>query len=342
MNYLVRGARREDVNKLVDLARQFTLLNLPANRSLINEKIERSIASFKGELPLDEGEYLFVVEELDSGYLCGSSQIIAKQGTQRVPAFSFKVEKKERFSQALGVGFIHQILKLKITQDGPTEVGGLVVDRAYRRIPERLGKLISLARFLYIGLFPERFEEELHAEMAPPLTEEGRSEFWEALGRRFTGMPYAEADALSQQNKEFIQTLFPEEDIYLCLLDAKARLVMGQVGEQTQAALSMLEKQGFRYKNEIDPFDGGPHLGVATKDLKLIKEMKMLAVSKLEKNSQSPYLQPGLVGLQRDGVFVSGFTSYAIDKDGLCLPPSTLKVLRLEEGEQVGFVALDH
>lgn len=340
MNYLVRGARREDVNKLFDLAKQFTLLNLPANRSAINEKIEKSLASFNGDLDKEDAEYLFVVEELDSGYLCGSSQIIAKQGTSKVPAFSFKVAKKERFSQALGVGFIHQILRLNVTQDGPTEVGGLVVDRAYRRIPERLGKLISLSRFMYIGMNLDKFEDELHSEMAPPLTEEGRSEFWEALGRRFTGMPYAEADSLSQQNKEFIQTLFPEEDIYLCLLDAKARLVMGQVGEQTQAALSMLEKQGFKFKNEVDPFDGGPHLGVETKQLKLIKEMKFLKTS-MSPRTVEPYLQPGLVGVQRDGEFLAGFTSYSIEKEGLCLPPSAIKVLNLEPGEEVGFVELE-
>ena len=78
-------------------------------------------------------------------------------------------------------------------------------------------------------------------KMAPPLTEEGRSEFWEALGRRFTGMPYQEADLLSRKNQEFIRSLFPEEDIYLCLLDPKARLVMGQVGPETRPALHMLE-----------------------------------------------------------------------------------------------------
>lgn len=336
MKFIIRGAKREDLGKLYDLARQFTLLNLPAEKRVIAEKIEKSIASFQGELDKAEAEYLFIAEDLQEDYLVGSSQIVAKQGTQAVPAFSFEVKKRERFSEALGVGFIHQILRLKVTTDGPTEVGGLVVDRAYRRIPEKVGKMVSLSRFIYIGVCPERFEKELHAEMAPPLTEEGRSEFWEALGRRFTGMPYAEADALSQQNKEFIKSLFPEEDIYLCLLDAKARLVLGRVGEQTQAALHMLERLGFKYKEEVDPFDGGPHLSVPTQEVSIIKNLKSY---KAKAGSSSNYQKPALIGLVRDSEYLGGSTSYALDGDQILFPEPTWKALSLEEGENIYLTA---
>src|SRR6185503_735771 len=130
--------------------------------------------------------------------------------------------------------------------------GGLLVDKGYRRRPEKLGKQISLVRFLYMAIHPERFEAKVLCELTPPLTEEGRSEFWEALGRRFTGLPYQEADLLSQKNKEFIQSLFPEEDIYLTLLNSKARLVLGRVGEETRPAQHLLEKIGFQYLNEVD------------------------------------------------------------------------------------------
>lgn len=332
MNFLVRRAEREDLSKLYDLARQFTLLNLPADKRVIAKKIEQSIASFSGELEKDEAEYLFVAEDLEENFLAGSSQIVAKQGTQKVPAFSFKVLKRERFSEALGVGFIHQILRLKVTSDGPTEVGGLVVDKAYRRIPEKVGKTVGLSRFIYIGMHPERFESELHAEMAPPLTEEGRSEFWEALGRRFTGMPYAEADALSQQNKEFIKSLFPEEDIYLCLLDAKARLVLGRVGEETQGALHMLEKLGFKKKDEVDPFDGGPHLSVPTNEISIIKNLKPL---KAKKGAVDRFEKPALVGLVRDSQYYGGSTSYCIQGGDIYFPEATWKALSLDEGEEI-------
>ena len=229
MNFLVRGIQTEDIDSAMSLARQFSLLNLPYDRAAIAQKIEQSRGSFSGEIDKEEARYVFVIEDIDNNSISGSSQILAKHGTIQEPSYSFEVLKKERFSRDLGVGFIHQILRLKINEDGPTEIGGLVVDRNYRSRPEKVGKIISLIRFLMIGMYPDRFENKVYAQMAPPLTEEGRSEFWEALGRRFTGMPYQEADLLSQKNREFIRSLFPEEDIYLCLLDSKARLVMGRV-----------------------------------------------------------------------------------------------------------------
>ncbi|MGE0525577.1 MAG: arginine N-succinyltransferase [Bdellovibrionales bacterium] len=333
MSFIVRAVAREDLQQLYELARQFTLLNLPAEKRIIEQKVERSLASFAGELSKAEAEYMFVVEDTEAEMVVGSSMILAKNGTPTSPNFSFRILKKERFSRELGIGFIHQILRLRANTDGPTEVGGLVVDRSYRRRPEKVGRLISLSRFVYIGMAADRFEEELHAEMAPPLTEDGRSEFWEALGRRFTGMPYQEADQISSQNNGFIQSLFPEEDIYLTLLDSKARLVLGRVGDETQAALHLLNRIGFKYKEEVDPFDGGPHLGCRTEECTLVKNLKRY---KLRKLSGGQYEHQGLVGLLRDGLYLGGASSFRLDGDGeIALSEKTWVLLNLSEGEEI-------
>jgi arginine N-succinyltransferase len=338
MSILIRSIRTDDVDNVLSLARQFSLLNLPVDRRAIEDKIENSISSFKGELERAEATYLFVVEDTENKRIAASSQILAKHGNPGKPTYSFEVLKKERFSKDLGIGFIHQILRLKINEDGPTEVGGLVVDRNYRSRPERVGKAVSLGRFLYMGMCPERFENFVYAQMAPPLTEEGRSEFWESLGRRFTGMPYQEADLLSQQNQEFIRSLFPEEDIYLCLLDSKARLVLGRVGQETQPALHMLESIGFKYMQEVDPFDGGPHLGCKAKDIALIKNGKHFSVSA---KSPGDFNQSGLVGVVRESEFFGSITAYAIDGEELCLPDVTKQALELSSGETVYFTPMD-
>lgn len=332
MNFYVRSVQVDDVSVLYDLARQFTLLNLPADKKIIADKIERSVASFAGEKSRAEAEYMFVVVDREDGSIAGCALILAKNGTPQSPNFSFKLLKKERFSRDLGVGFIHQILRLNMNTDGPTEVGGLVVDRAYRRRPEKVGRLISLSRFMYIGMHPQRFEKDLHAEMAPPLTDEGRSEFWEALGRRFTGMPYKEADMISQQNNGFIQSLFPEEDIYLALLDSKARLVLGRVAEETQAALHLLNRIGFRYKEEVDPFDGGPHLGCPTSEVSIIKKAKWV---KVKKSKAATFSQSTLIGFERDNGFLGGASSYALEGDSVVLPDATLATLEIGEGDSV-------
>ena len=240
----------------------------------------------------------------------------------------------EKFSSDLSVGFIHQVLRLKIDTDGPSVIGGLVVDRAYRGRPEKIGKLISLSRFLYVGLNPDKFEKTIMSEMAPPLTDEGRSEFWEALGRRFTGMPYQEADVISHNNKGFIKSLFPEEDIYTCLLDSKARLVMGQVGDQTKPALHMLKKIGFSYMNEVDPFDGGPHFSVERDEISLVKGLKK-AILTMDKVNQ--YDKNGIVSIIKEDCFYSFQSKFAFVEGRIHLPASAEQFDFISAGDEVSF-----
>lgn len=73
MSFIVRAAERKDVQELYELARQFTLLNLPAQKRLIESKVERSIKSFAGELGKGEAEYLFVVEDIEADLVAGCS-----------------------------------------------------------------------------------------------------------------------------------------------------------------------------------------------------------------------------------------------------------------------------
>ena len=331
MSFIVRSVRTDDILQLTDLAKQFNLLNLPGDKKVITEKVKRSEASFAGDLPKHKAEYIFVVEDQEEKQIVGSSLIIAKHGSDDVPHCYFKVLKKDHFSKDLGIGFIHQVLRFQLDTDGPTEIGGLLVDKIYRRRPERLGKQISLSRFLYMGLNPERFEKRVLCELTPPLTEEGRSEFWEALGRRFTGLPYQEADALSQMNKEFIESLFPDEDIYLALLDSKARLVLGRVGEATKPAQHLLESIGFQYLDEVDPFDGGPHYGCDTKN---ILPIKMGQKGFLSSSKETSFTKLGLVGIGSDD-FKCALTAYEIEDGNIYLPNKTRDLLKLDLDQEV-------
>lgn len=331
MSFIIRPAHHDDLNQLVDLAKQFNLLNLPGDKRVISEKIDRSEKSFSGVLPKDKTEYLFVLEDVEEKMVVGSSLAIAKHGTAEVPHSFFKIFKRDHFSHDLGIGFIHQVLRFQLDFDGPTEIGGLLVDKSYRRRPEKLGKQISLSRFLYMGLYPEKFESRVLCELTPPLTEEGRSEFWEALGRRFTGLPYQEADLLSQSHKEFIESLFPSDDIYLCLLDSKARLVLGRVGDVTKPAQHLLESIGFSYLDEVDPFDGGPHYGANTADILPIKQGRRLKVSEFK---DALFKEPYLVATTKEDFKV---TLGAVDIRGneVALTSKVRLLLGLEIGDEV-------
>ncbi len=332
MSFLIRAIQENDLTSLMDLAKQFNLLNLPSDKTTLSQKIDRSLKSFAGELPQEEAEYLFVIEDTDSKTVVGSSLILAKHGTEKVPHYYFKILKKDHFSQDLGLGFIHQVLRFKTDSDGPTEIGGLLIDRNYRQRLEKLGKQISLVRFLYMGLYPERFEKRVLCELTPPLTEEGRSEFWEALGRRFTGLPYQEADILSQNHKEFIQSLFPPDDIYMCLLSSKARLVMGRVGEATRPAQYLLESIGFKYLEEIDPFDGGPHYGAETQQILPIKMGQHLTVAEFSQPRFGPLY---LVTSKKSKNFQAVMTPVDIRENGVAIPPKMSQLLNIKLNDTV-------
>ncbi|MEI7973122.1 MAG: arginine N-succinyltransferase, partial [Bdellovibrio sp.] len=331
MSFLVRPAQSADLKGLYDLAKQFTLLNLPADRKILAGKLDTSEKAFAGELEKAEAEYLFVLEDLEENQLVGSSLIMAKHGTEEIPHHYLKLVRKNHYSEDLGIGFIHQVIRFQMDTDGPTEIGGLLVDRSYRRRPEKLGKQVSLSRFLYMALFPDRFEDRVLCELAPPLTEDGRSEFWEALGRRFTGLPYQEADVLSQNHKEFIGSLFPSEDIYVCLLDSKARLVIGRVGQETRAAEHLLKSIGFRYLEEVDPFDGGPHFGADFRDILPIRQAQRFRVASA---AQSSFPKQGLVS-RTQGEFRCALVSYLLHEGEISLSSKSMDLLRVQKGDEV-------
>jgi arginine N-succinyltransferase len=198
--------------------------------------------------------------------------IHAQHGTDHEPHFFLTVGQESKFSQTINTGFVHGTLKLGLDTNGPTEIGGLILDPDYRGHQEKLGKQLSFVRFLYMANNPDRFKPMVHSELMPPLDKYGNSPLWEAVGRRFLNMNYHEADILSRNNKEFILSLFPSENIYQTLLPMEARESIGKVGKETEPVKRMLENIGFKYTFEVDPFDGGPHFRCPLKNIEPIKE----------------------------------------------------------------------
>ncbi len=340
--FRVREAETKDLDHLYQLSRQAVFLNLPADRSLLTKKIARSHASFRGKLRDDtEGEYLFVLEDLNEDRVVGASSIIAKHGTPLEPHSFFQVVAKKKVSKSLHIGFLHQVLRMGFDFDGPTEIGGLVLMPDYRGHPEKLGKFLSFCRFMYIAARRPRFEDHLLSELLPPFNERGESPIWEEIGRKFTNLRYDEADRLSRKNKEFITSLFPEGDIYTCMLAGEARSAIGEVGEETRPVKKMLEKIGFKYTNMIDPFDGGPHLWARAASVLPIKNTKHTKVldHKGKKVAQGPAKNVYVMCLSKTGIrAIQG--QVKTSKLGLLLSPDQLKSLNYDNKSEVYFLEM--
>jgi arginine N-succinyltransferase len=277
--YEIRGVEPSDEEQLLDVARHLDTVNLPDDREAIREIIDLSQRSFTGEVKdPKKREYVFVLSDNREKRLVGTSMIIAQLGRRDAPYIYFDVIEEQKYSHTLDKHFYHTLLRIGYSYNGPTEIGGLIVLPQYRKAPERLGRIISYARFLFIASRRPLFRDEILAELLPPLETDGTSHLWEALGRHFTGLSYAEADFLSKKNKEFIKSLFPDGVVYASLLPRAAHDVIGKVGAQTRGVEKLLKRIGFRYADRIDPFDGGPHFTAPTDEITLVQRTRRARV----------------------------------------------------------------
>jgi len=280
---ILRPIESDDLDDLTVLADQLDSVNLPNDRDFLAQRIELSRKSFAGKLDADDpGLFVFVLEDLAAQRCIGTSLILPKHGVPGAPYYWLEVSTEERSSPDLDRHIAHTKLKLRSTEDGPTEVGGLILDPSYRSHPGKCGKALSIVRFAFIGLHPDRFEREVIAEMMSPFDVDGSNKLWDAFGRHFTRMEYREADHLSARTKQFIADLFPRDPVYATLFPEEVQAVIGEPNETAKAAVRILEKVGFQPLNQVDPFDGGPYYGCSRDAITSVRERRELVLPNFE------------------------------------------------------------
>ncbi len=344
---LLRDAQRSDAEALSALAAELDSVNLPHDERALGGIIDRSLRSFAGTIrdPLARS-YVFVLEDPASGRVLGTSMIIAQHGTRESPCTFFDVSEREHYSSTIDRHFRHVVLSIGYHFDGPTEIGGLVVHPDDRRGAGKPGKQLAYVRFLYLAMHRRRFRDKVLAELMPPLLPDGRSLFWEACGRRFTGLAYGDADRKSRENKEFIQHLFPPGDLYATLLPPRVQRLLGAVGPETKGVKKMLERIGFRYVDRIDPFDGGPHYEACTEDVTLVRAHRRSRLSPLAlpEDAAAPLVlaaaERGDPGRGRPR-FRAVCTRLALRGESALLPAHARELLGAEPGDRIDAVPFE-
>ncbi len=221
--------------------------------------------------------FLVVLENLDTKGVIGTSQVVARMGGPASPRHFMTLEQASNSSRSLGIGWTHLVGRMGSDPSGPSEIGGLILNQAFRGHPLRLGRFLSFVRFHLIGLHRKAFADTIVAEMLGPITRTGYNPFYEKFTRHFITRPFNDVYRFSQTSREFLDTLMPHGDMFLSILDPEVANAAGEVSDDTRPARAILERLGFSYHNRIDPLDGGPHLEARTSDIQLVKATRKIA-----------------------------------------------------------------
>lgn len=336
---VVRPIRLDDLDTLLELARGagagFT--SLPPDRDYLRGRIELSLRSFAAADVQQAGHerYLFVLEDAAGGAVGGCCAVEAACGLDE-PFYNYRLGLTVHASRKFEV--YTRVPTLYLTND---YTGASVLCSLYLRPEFRArgaGHLLSKCRLLFMAAFPQRFATRVIAEMRGVSDEQGRSPFWEGLGRHFFSVDYAEAERIvGLGNKSFIAELMPAHPIYSLLLPREAREAMGKVHAQTEGALHLLQAEGFRHQGYVDIFDGGPTVEAARADIRSIRESQVLAVRVADATDAGT---PHLVCNARLEDFRCTLANLVPARDHLTLDRTTAAVLNMSDLDSARVVAL--
>lgn len=275
---LVRAARTEDLSALLKLALEAGsgLTSLPASEERLERRLQTVTASFAGELPIADADYLFVLED-SQGQVIGTSGVLAAVGL-REPWYSYRRGLAVTASRELNVYRQQPTLFLTNDLTGTSALCSLFLSQPYRH--SLAGRLLSRARFIHMAEFADDFAARVIAEMRGLSDSQGHSPFWDSLGRHFFRMDFARADYLTGTgSKSFIAEMMPKFPLYACFLSEEARAAMGRVHPDSEPALVMLREEGLQDQGYIDIFDGGITLEAPFNQVRSIRDSQTLLLA---------------------------------------------------------------
>jgi len=288
---VIRPIRLSVLDALLRLAKTagvgFT--SLPPVAEFLQAKIELSEKSFAAAVTTAGHErYMFVLEDSDSGKVGGCCAVEAACGLDE-PFYNYRIGTTVHASRELKIYNLTPTLYLSNDYTGTSVLCSLYLAPDFRAAGT--GHLLSRSRFMLMAQFAQRFAPKVIAEMRGVSDDNGRSPFWEGLGRHFFSIDYGQAEHLvGMGNKAFIAELMPKHAIYTVLLPPEARAVIGKVHAQTLPALHLLERENFRMQGYIDIFDGGPTVEAPLTEIRTIKRSRLVKAAPGQEANTVPHL----------------------------------------------------
>lgn len=329
---VVRPAGPADLDFLLELAilsgPGFT--SLPEDPDQLIERLDLSLASFRGHVPDPERWFTLMLEETDTGDVDGVGSVKAAVGLKR-PFFSFRLQNTTQSSPSLGIRLEHQTLKLVNECSGWSEVGSLFLKADRRK--GGAGRLLSQSRYMLIGAEPQLFSETVLAELRGVFTPDGACPFWDHVAHKFFPMEFDEADRMTgSTDKQFILDLAPREPIYVELLPEPARAVIGKVHPQGVPAMALLESEGFRPNGLVDIFDAGPTVSCRRDDIRTVRDARALSARIADEVDAE---LPALISTASVAAFRAVRQKAVVEGDTAVISRDTADALKVRHGDIV-------
>jgi arginine N-succinyltransferase len=314
------------------------LTTLPKNEGLLRARIEASVQTFAGRAAKADEQWVFVLEDCQQHRVVGICAIAGAVGL-REPWYSYRVGTVVHASRELGIFTETPTLFLSNDHTGATELCSLFLHPEYR--VGRNGALLSKARFMFMAEHRERFAKKVIAELRGVSDANGRSPFWESLGRHFFSMDFAEADYLTGIGKKsFVAELMPKHPLYSSFLSQEAQAVIGETHELTRPARRLLEQEGFRFEGHVDIFDAGPALEAYLDDIDAVRRSVRHRIRGVIPLDAQNFGAQYLVSRVELPLFSAGLSRLNVHYDGIEIEPALAATMNLAVGDTVRVVAL--
>ena len=164
----------------------------------------------------------------------------------------------------------------------------------------------------------------------------GKSPFWEAVGRKFFNIDFATADNLCvTRDKQFIADLASRMPIYIDLLPAEAQEVIGKEHPDATPAKKLLTAQGFRFSEHVDIFDAGPVLTAWVENIPVVYNSKVVVIQVLEITDDTGV--KALLYNMRLNARITADKIQIIDAATISISPLTADTLQVQSGDQLRY-----
>jgi len=319
---MIRPTSAKDVDALLAMVKQSTggLSSLQPRREFLLDYIQTSEASFSGQKPT-EAPHKYLLGMYQGDRLIGCAAVKTQIGIES-PFINFDI---------IGDG-LDQYLVASSRFTGATEVGSLFLHSDFRTFG--LGKYLAKVRYLLMATEPWRFGDTVIAELRGICGAAG-SPLYDHLYKDKLEKSFLEADTeYFDRNPDALGDIVPIGRIDVSRFPMDVRATIAQPHPSGNAAMRMLQSEGFIFSGTIDLFDAGPIMYNYRDTIRTTMNRKNGAAIPVTSVSEG---QPHLICAGQVSDFRAVLCQAEVSENGLLMSEADHKRLNLKPGESIAY-----